>query len=222
MLITRPGRTFARSTSQTSPRSGVFIPQIHVDRAEETLDLLLRSDRPRLASHAVKPPDAVELLRPPRRDQRPTGCRTLRATFWRLESCNQRGSTRLWRQARSRSRGGPNGPDPVPGPNFIDRTLGTLFIDDGKAAERIPSGVELQKLFDSITVSETDIISETQLAWRHGDAVATEAAAREEGFWLMSTAHVVCREMRLNVITAVAAGPPNSNAHATIVIQNPP
>jgi hypothetical protein len=108
-LSTRPGRTFAaipRSPTQISPRSGVFIPQVRVDRAEETLDLRLRSDRRRRASHEVKTPDAVEPLRPPPRDQPPTGGRILRATFWRLASCNQRGSTRLCRQVVSSARSG--------------------------------------------------------------------------------------------------------------------
>lgn len=126
-LITRPGRPFAaipRSTSQISRRSGVFIPQIRVDRAEEILDLLLQSDRRRRASHEVKTRDAAEPLRSLRRDQRPTGCRTLRATFWRLESCNQRGSTRLWRQARRPARAAAERPDSVPGRPSVaaDRT----------------------------------------------------------------------------------------------------
>jgi hypothetical protein len=58
---------------------------------------------------------------------------------------------------------------------LIDREIGTLFIDDGQRADRISSGTELQKLFNSVTVTDAELISEAELAWQHGDA----AAARE-------------------------------------------
>jgi hypothetical protein len=60
---------------------------------------------------------------------------------------------------------------------LLDRKLGTLFIDDGKKAERIPSGTELQKLYDSIDVVEAELVSEAELAWKYGDQAAAESAA---------------------------------------------
>jgi hypothetical protein len=62
---------------------------------------------------------------------------------------------------------------------LLDRRIGTLFIDDGNRANRIPSGVELRKLFDSITVTDAEITSEAELAYRYGDAAAHEAAGRD-------------------------------------------
>jgi hypothetical protein len=63
--------------------------------------------------------------------------------------------------------------------NLIDRTIGTLFIDDGKRVDRIPSGAELQKRFNEIVVTDAEITSEAELAYRYGDAAASEAAARD-------------------------------------------
>jgi hypothetical protein len=61
---------------------------------------------------------------------------------------------------------------------LLDRRIGTLFIDDAQRADRIPSGVELQEVFDAITVTDAEITSEAELAYRYGDAGAHEAAAR--------------------------------------------
>jgi hypothetical protein len=62
--------------------------------------------------------------------------------------------------------------------NLIDRTIGTLFIDDGQRTDRIPSGVELQKEFDAINVTEAELVSEAEWHWKHGDQAPSEAAAR--------------------------------------------
>jgi hypothetical protein len=61
--------------------------------------------------------------------------------------------------------------------NLIDRTIGTLFIDDGKPVERI-SGAELQKRFDAINVTDAELVSEAEVAWLYDDAAASEAAAQ--------------------------------------------
>jgi hypothetical protein len=61
---------------------------------------------------------------------------------------------------------------------LLDRRIGTLFVDEGQRADRIPSGAELQKLFESVTVTDAEITSEAELAYRYGDAAAHEAAAR--------------------------------------------
>lgn len=61
---------------------------------------------------------------------------------------------------------------------LIDRRIGTLFIDDGKRADRVPTGAELQQLFESVVVTEGEIVSEAELAWKHGDGAAAEAAGR--------------------------------------------
>jgi hypothetical protein len=61
---------------------------------------------------------------------------------------------------------------------LLNRQLGTLFIDDGQRADRIPSAVELQKEFDAITVNEGELVSEAEWHWKHGDQAASEAAAR--------------------------------------------
>jgi hypothetical protein len=63
---------------------------------------------------------------------------------------------------------------------FIDRRIGTLVVDDEHdRIERIPSGVELQRLFTSVVVTEDDLVSAAEKAWNYGDAVEAEAAARE-------------------------------------------
>jgi hypothetical protein len=61
---------------------------------------------------------------------------------------------------------------------LIDRRLGVLFVEDGKAAERIPSGLEMQELFDAVNVTDDEITSEAEWHYKHGDAAAHEAAAR--------------------------------------------
>ena len=62
---------------------------------------------------------------------------------------------------------------------LLDRRLGTLFVDDGQRADRIPSGTELQERFDKVIVKDAEIVSEAELAWHYGDAAAAEAAARD-------------------------------------------
>jgi hypothetical protein len=49
-----------------------------------------------------------------------------------------------------------------------------LFVDDGQRADRIPSGVELQKEFDAITVTEGELMSEV-----HGDRQKRQRGQRE-------------------------------------------
>lgn len=63
--------------------------------------------------------------------------------------------------------------------NLIDRTIGTLFIDDGQRGDRIPGGAELFQRYRDVIVTEADLTSEAELAYRHGDEAAALAAARE-------------------------------------------
>lgn len=49
--------------------------------------------------------------------------------------------------------------------------------DDGKRADRVPSGHELQQLFDSISVNPSELVSEAETAWLYGDAARSERAA---------------------------------------------
>jgi hypothetical protein len=63
---------------------------------------------------------------------------------------------------------------------LIDRRVGTLTIDsEGTASTRVPSGEQLQKLFDSVNVVEGELVSEAERAWLYGDAAAAESAAKE-------------------------------------------
>jgi hypothetical protein len=62
---------------------------------------------------------------------------------------------------------------------LIDRQIGTLFIDDGKKAEHVPSGAELQALFDSVNVRPGDLVNEAERAWEYGDPAASNRAANE-------------------------------------------
>ena len=59
---------------------------------------------------------------------------------------------------------------------LLDRHIGTLFIDDGKPVERIPSGEELQRRFESIEVTEGELVNEAERAWKHGEQVAAESS----------------------------------------------
>lgn len=61
---------------------------------------------------------------------------------------------------------------------LIDRQIGTLFVDDGQRADRIPFGVELQAMFRDVNVTEDEITSEAEWHYQHGDAAAYEAASR--------------------------------------------
>jgi hypothetical protein len=62
---------------------------------------------------------------------------------------------------------------------LIDRRLGVLLFEDGERGDRIPSGTELQEMFRNIVVSEADVTSEAEIAFKYGDQAAAEAAARE-------------------------------------------
>jgi hypothetical protein len=61
---------------------------------------------------------------------------------------------------------------------FLDRKLGTLMIGDkeGKRVDSLPSGADLQKLFNETNVVEGEIMSEAELAWKYGDAATSKAA----------------------------------------------
>jgi hypothetical protein len=61
---------------------------------------------------------------------------------------------------------------------LLDRTLGTVIVEDGRKAERVPTGSELQRRFNEITVTDADITSEAELAYRYGDAAASLDAAK--------------------------------------------
>ena len=61
---------------------------------------------------------------------------------------------------------------------LLDRQIGGLFMDDRKRVDRIPSGVELQKEFNAINVTDVELTSEAEWHWKHGDQAAAEAAAR--------------------------------------------
>jgi hypothetical protein len=62
---------------------------------------------------------------------------------------------------------------------FIDRRIGTLVVDDDVPTSRIPSGVELQRLFASVVVTDDDLVSAAERDYKYGDAAAVERAARE-------------------------------------------
>lgn len=71
---------------------------------------------------------------------------------------------------------------------LLNRKLGSLFMFGMKgeeadaARDRIPSGTELQRLYDSIQVKDAEIISEAESAWLHGDfAAAAEPKAITAG-----------------------------------------
>jgi hypothetical protein len=66
---------------------------------------------------------------------------------------------------------------------LIDRRLGVLFVDDGKKVDRIPSAIELQRLFDSAIVTEDELVSDAEWHWKDGDQAAEKAAsdARDSG-----------------------------------------
>jgi hypothetical protein len=63
--------------------------------------------------------------------------------------------------------------------NLIDRTIGTLFIDDGPRGDRIPSGAELFQRYRDVIVTQGDVTSDAELHYRHGDEMQSLAAARD-------------------------------------------
>lgn len=63
---------------------------------------------------------------------------------------------------------------------LIDRQFGTLFVDDGsRPIEKIPSGEELQRLFESVIVEPHELVSEAEKAWLEGDYAAATNAAKD-------------------------------------------
>lgn len=52
---------------------------------------------------------------------------------------------------------------------LLDRKLGTFVVEDGRKAERVPSGTELVKRLGEITVSDGEIVSEAEFSYLHGD-----------------------------------------------------
>jgi hypothetical protein len=62
---------------------------------------------------------------------------------------------------------------------LLPRDLGTLRVVP-QQAERIPSGLELQKIYEGIVVRAEELVSPAELAWAYGDDVATANAAANE------------------------------------------
>ncbi len=62
---------------------------------------------------------------------------------------------------------------------LLPNDLGTRVQDTGHAGERIPSGVELQRHFANLEISEGELMSEAERAWKHGDQAASEEAAKK-------------------------------------------
>jgi hypothetical protein len=60
---------------------------------------------------------------------------------------------------------------------LVHRDLGLLRVDDPRPVQRIPSGIELQALYDSINVTRAEITSEAEIAWLYGDQAAAEDAS---------------------------------------------
>ena len=54
-----------------------------------------------------------------------------------------------------------------------------LRVEDPEKTERIPSGLELQKEFDALVVSQSEIVSEAELSYLFGDEAQALAAARD-------------------------------------------
>ena len=64
---------------------------------------------------------------------------------------------------------------------LLRRDLGTLTVAQPDLGERIPSGVELQTLFDSIVVTDGDLMSDAEKAYNAGDwAGAFEAEQKDK------------------------------------------
>jgi hypothetical protein len=61
---------------------------------------------------------------------------------------------------------------------LVDKRLGTLFIQSTKKAEAVPTGSELQKLFEDVDVVDGEIISSAEKDWLYGQVSVSEDAAR--------------------------------------------
>jgi hypothetical protein len=62
---------------------------------------------------------------------------------------------------------------------LVDRRDFLVPVNDGKRADRIPSGVELAELLRDVVVTDADITSEAETAWLQGDWAASHKAARD-------------------------------------------
>ncbi len=60
---------------------------------------------------------------------------------------------------------------------MLPHDLGTLKVE--RPTERIPSGSELARRFLEVVVSDSDLVSPAELAWKYGDQAAAEQAASE-------------------------------------------
>jgi hypothetical protein len=67
--------------------------------------------------------------------------------------------------------------DLLQGCGLLPHDLGTLRVEP--KTERLPSGVDLAQRLLGVVVTEADLTSEAELAYRYGDAAAAEAAARD-------------------------------------------
>ena len=45
-----------------------------------------------------------------------------------------------------------------------------VAMPDGAKIERTPSGLEMQKIFDAVVITEEELTSEAERAWQYGDA----------------------------------------------------
>ena len=55
---------------------------------------------------------------------------------------------------------------------LLPNSLGVLKLE--RPTERIPTGVELQRRFESVNVTADELVSEAELAWKFGDEAAAE------------------------------------------------
>ena len=55
---------------------------------------------------------------------------------------------------------------------LVDRNLGTLLLaaKGGAKIDRVPSGLEMQRIFDAVVITEEELTSEAERAWQYGDA----------------------------------------------------
>lgn len=62
---------------------------------------------------------------------------------------------------------------------LLPRDLGTLRLQRLQPTERIPSGEELQALFATVVIHPSEVTSDAERDWLHGDGAASHAAALE-------------------------------------------
>jgi hypothetical protein len=63
--------------------------------------------------------------------------------------------------------------------DLINKRIGTLVLDDGKRRDRVPTGTELQRRFESVNVVDAELVSEAERAYLFGDAAAVDKAAED-------------------------------------------